>query len=346
MKSLHLSALAALLAAVSVSSASAGVVPLPQAARGADGVQTAVSLDASYLAGEAREHVFFNGYSTRTFPDKRRHQLSRLDWDLDDVFLLGLSGSVRGGRASLNLGVWGGRGLDDAGTVEDFDWMMGDSRGRHGPLAEGASEYSKSDDTATAVWMADANVSFDLLDAESAFQLFPFLGVRYERHEWEERSLYTVYSDNDWQRDEDFRGVRGIDYRQQFFQPYVGLGASWTSGPFALSAYGRFAPVYWGKDHDNHLLRGFVTEDETDWEAFDDVAYGLGARAEWSLTDAVAVNVGIDWTRYALAEADVKILAQDEDEDDDDDDEETFGEELAGMELKYLTVSAGLTVRF
>lgn len=346
MKSLHLSALAALLAAVSVSSASAGVVPLPQAARGADGVQTAVSLDASYLAGEAREHVFFNGYSTRTFPDKRRHQLSRLDWDLDDVFLLGLSGSVRGGRASLNLGVWGGRGLDDAGTVEDFDWMMGDSRGRHGPLAHGASEYSKSDDTVTAVWMADANVSFDLLDAESAFQLFPFLGVRYERHEWEERGLYTIYSDNDWQRDEDFRGVRGIDYRQQFFQPYVGLGASWTSGPFALSAYGRFAPVYWGKDHDNHLLRGFVTEGETDWEAFDDVAYGLGARAEWSLTDAVAVNVGIDWTRYALAEADVKILAQDEDEDDDDDDEETFGEELAGMELKYLTVSAGLTVRF
>lgn len=336
--------LLASLAALAVSSASAGVVPLPQAARGGDGVRTALSLDANYLAGEAREHVFFKGYSERTFPDKRRHQISRLDWDLEDVFLVGLSGSVRSGRASLNLGFWGGRGLDDAGTMEDYDWMMGDSRDRHGPLSHGASEYSKSEDTVTAAWMADANVSFDLMDADSAFQLFPFLGVRYERYEWEDSGLYTVYSDNDWQRDDD-RGVRGIDYRQQFFQPYVGLGASWTSGPFALSAYGRFAPVYWGKDRDNHLLRGYVTEDETDWEAFDDVAYGLGARAEWALTDAVAVNVGIDWTRYALAEADAKVLAQDEDEEDDDD-EETFGDSLAGLEMKYLTVSAGLTLRF
>ena len=194
--------LLASLTALAVSSASAGVVPLPKAARGADGVTAAVGLDASYLTGEAREHVFFKGYTERTFPDKRRHQISRLDWDLDDVFLLGLSGSVRSGRASLNLGVWGGLGRDDAGKLEDYDWMMGDSREIHGPLSGGASEYSKSDDTVKSAWMADANLSCDLLDADSAFQVFPFLGVRYERYKWDAEGGYSMYSEDDWVRDE------------------------------------------------------------------------------------------------------------------------------------------------
>ena len=345
MTRMHLPALAALLAAVSVSSASAGVVPLPQAARDGDGVTTAVSLDAAYLTGEAREHVFFKGHSSRTFPENRRHQLSRLDWDLDDVFLLGLSASVRSGRASLNLGVWGGLGRDDAGRMKDYDWMMGDSRDIHGPLAGGASEYSRSDDTVKSAWMADANISWDLFEAESAFRLFPFLGVRYERYEWDATGGVAYYSDMDWEPCK-FNG-KLIEYRQELFQPYLGLGASWTADKLALSAYGRFAPVYWGKDRDNHLMRGFVTEDETDWEAFDDVAYGLGARAEWAFTENLSANVAVDWARYALAEADARTLAQDESEtDDDDDDEAGEGETLAGLELKYLTVSAGLTWRF
>lgn len=345
MKSSSIVTSVALFAASAVSlTAFAGIVPLPQAARGGDGVTTAVAVDVSYLTGEAREHVFFKGHSAKTFPDKRRHQVSRLDWDLDDVFLLGLSGSLRNGRASLNLGVWGGLGRDDAGKMEDYDWMMGDSREIHGPLWEGASEYSKSDDTVKSAWMADANVSFDLCDAESAFNVFPFLGVRYERFEWDSSGGWALYSELDWER-YDFGDGSAIKYRQEYFQPYVGLGASWTAGRLALSAYGRFSPVYWGKDHDNHVERGYVTEDETDWEAFDDVAYGLGARAGWAFTENLSLNVGLDWTRYALAEADIKVLSQGDD-DDDDDDEEMSGKHLAGLELKYLTVSAGLSWRF
>ncbi len=342
MDKMHLAAVAALFAVATVSSALAGTVPLPQAARGGDGIATAMALDASWLTGQSREHVFFKGYSAWAYPENRRHQVSRLDWDLEDVFLLGLSGSVRSGRTSLNLGLWGGLGVDKAGTMEDFDWLMGDSRDRHGPLSEGASEFSHSDDTVTAAWMADANVSFDLMDADSAFNVFPFLGVRYERFEWEERGGYEIYSCYGWERLPSTSN-HAIDYQQQFFQPYLGLGASWTEGRLSLSAYGRFAPVYWGKDHDNHRLRGYVTEDETDWELFHDVAYGLGCRAEWAFTPNLSANLGIDWARYDLAEADVKVLAQDE---EDDDDEEMWGKEIAGLELKYLTVSAGLAWRF
>jgi outer membrane protease len=336
---------AALFAASAVSlTAFAGVVPLPQAARGGEGVRTAIAVNAAYLAGEAREHVFFKDRSERVFPDKRRHQVSRLDWDMDDVFLLGLSGSVRSGRASLNLGVWGGLGRDDAGKLEDYDWLMGDTREIHGPLWEGASEYSKSDDTVKSAWMADANVSFDLCSAESTFNVFPFAGVRYERYEWDSKGGWALYSRLDWQHGE-FDDGTNLKYRQEYFQPYVGLGASWTINRLSLSAYGRFAPVYWGKDRDNHIRRGYVTEDETGWEAFDDVAWGLGARAGWSFTETLALHVGIDWTRYALAEADTKVLANG-DGGGDGGGEQMEIRKFGGLELECLAVSAGLAWRF
>ena len=195
--------------------------------------------------------------------------------------------------------------------MEDYDWMMGDSRELHGPLSGGASEYSRSDDTVTSAWMADVNVSFDLPDGDYAFNVFPFAGIRYERYEWEDHLEFSVYSANGWNR-KDYGGKRSIDYRQAFLQPYVGLGASWTLDQLTLSAYGRFAPVYLGKAYDNHLLRGFVTEDKTCCNAFDDVAYGLGARAGWTFTEHLSANLGIDWTRYSLAEADVNVLAKDD----------------------------------
>lgn len=342
MTSMHSSILATLLAAATIPTALAGTVPLPQAARGGDGITVAMSLDTTYLSGQAREHVFYNGYSERTCPDKRRHQSSRIDWEMADVFLLGLSGSARSGFASLNLGVWGGLGADDAGTMEDYDWLMGDSRELHGPLSEGASEYSRSDDTVTSAWMADVNVSFDLLDKDCAFNVFPFVGLRYERYEWEDHLEFTTYSANAWSR-KDYGGKRCIDYRQEFFQPYVGLGASWTLDRLALSAYGRFAPVYWGKAHDHHLLRGLILEYETYSEPFANVAYGLGVRAGWTFTKNLSVDVGVDWTRYALAETDITILAQ---TDLGSGGEAWFGENLAGMELQCLAVSAGLTWRF
>lgn len=47
MDKMHRFAIAALLAAATVSSALAGTVPLPQAARGGDGIATAMALDAS-----------------------------------------------------------------------------------------------------------------------------------------------------------------------------------------------------------------------------------------------------------------------------------------------------------
>lgn len=342
MANLHVPATAALLVATTFSASLAGTIPLPQAVRGGDDTTVTVSLDTTYLDGKAREHAFFSGYSERIFPDKRRHQVSRLDWEVEDVFLLGLSGSAGSAFASLNFGIWGGVGADGAGTMEDYDWLLGDSRELHGPLSEGASEYSRSDDTVTSAWIADANVSFNLLDKVSAFDIFPFFGLRYERYEWADTLEFSIYTANGWIR-KDYGGKRGIEYRQEYFQPYFGLGVSWSAERLALSAYGRFAPVYLGKAHDNHLLRGYVTEETTCCHAFEDVAYGFGARVEWVFTQNLSADLGVDWTRYSLAEADVTVLAQD---DFRGYREKMFGTSFAGMELQYLTFSVDLTWRF
>ncbi|MBQ9344458.1 MAG: omptin family outer membrane protease [Kiritimatiellae bacterium] len=333
--------------ALAASSALAGTVPLPQAARG-DGVTGAIGLDTSYLTGKAKEHVFAKGADYGPdlgLPsDSRRHQVSRLDWDMTDVFLLGVLGSVRSGPFSLNAGLWGGLGDDDAGHMKDYDWMAGDRPEAHGPLSEGASDYSRSDDTVTSAFIGDLNVSFDLLTSSDTYHLYPFVGMRYERYEWDANGAHVLYSDNNYVPE--YIPGKGIEYRQEYFQPYLGLGGDCVLGALTLSGYGRFAPVYWCKGKDDHIVRGhFITEDESDWECFDDVAYGLGIRAEWAFTQAFALNAGIDWTRYALAETDTKVINpgdDDEEEEDEDEDIRAFG----GIEMENLTVSVGVTFRF
>jgi len=339
--------LAAAVAASAFSAASAGVTPLPRAARSSDGLSTSLAVDAGWLSGKAKEHVFANVNCATRDIDGRRHQISRLEWDLDDVFLAGVAGSLRSGVASFNFGVWGGAGRDGAGDMFDYDWQLGDTPEQHGELADGASDLSKSEATVTLALIADANVSVDLLGADSAFALYPFVGVRYERFKWDGEGGTAVY----WDEFEGYYphafedGETIIEYRQEYFQPYAGLGGSLTAGPVVLSAYGRIAPVYWGKDHDNHCLRGYVTEDETDWEAFDDVAYGAGVRAEVALTEALSLEAAFDWTRYALAEAETKTL-QSDDDDDDDGAMPAGARSFGGVELETATLSAGLVFRF
>ncbi|MBQ7252682.1 MAG: omptin family outer membrane protease [Kiritimatiellae bacterium] len=349
-------------AALSVSSASAGLFPFPNAVNG-DDVTIAVAADAAWLSGRAREQVFARGAYPETLAGSgsNRHRMSRLDWDLKNVFLVGGAGSIRTWRVSFNGGIWAGAGLGGSGVMEEWDWLVGDTPDARATPANGANACSRSDATVTTALVADGNVAFDLLDGDSAFALFPFAGFRLDRYEWE--------AENGWRTDSGNGGIRtemsgkSIEYELDCVQAYFGLGGSCLLGRrFRLSAYGRFAPVYRAKDHEKRIANHYIAENRTDRDWFEDVAYGLGARAEWALTPHCCLAASVDWSRYAFAEAKTKVRDAGEDGEDvaeeDEEEEEKPAKNskkdkddgkdapFAGIELENLTVSLGIVWRF
>lgn len=349
-----------LLLASFASSASAGLVPHPMAIRN-DDVTVAVAGDLAWLSGEARQRVFAKGSSVED-ADPRFHRDSRLDWDLRNVFFAGGSGSIRTCRVCFNGGVWWGLSAGGSGSMEDFAWGAdggGDPEG-----------YAKSDASVDAAVIADGNVSFDVIgSSEGVFALYPFAGFRMDRFEWEGDRGRAIPA-----MDEDGRPVSlagKVEYRQEYIQGYLGLGSSLNIGRrFSLAAYGRFAPVYRGKDHEKRVEGKFVAENHGNRKSFEDVAWGFGLRAEWAVTPHVFAVACVDWTRYAFSEGDRRIrdYGDFEVEDEPEEEEEESGGDsessgngakkaggkknrkepykgLGGMELEYLTFSLGLAWR-
>ena len=168
------------LAAASASAAGFRAAPVAEFKEGA--LSFGLSAGTTFVGGEAREHVFHpKGYLSDYLEENpgapaedRRHQLSRLDWDMASV-LVGVSGSLRYDRLSLNLGVWyGGSGSDEL-DMDDYDWLNGDQNGY--------THHSFSEVELTDAWLFDANLSFDFWRGD-AFTGFAFAGIREQRWKW------------------------------------------------------------------------------------------------------------------------------------------------------------------
>ncbi len=347
----HLSLVAAAALAASAASA-AGFRAAPVAAFKEGALSFGLSAGTTFVGGEAREHVFHPKGQLADYleefpsapPKDRRHQLSRLDWDMAAA-MLGGSGSVRYDRLSLNLGVWyGGSGSDDY-DMKDYDWMAGD----HVPHTEYSrsdtdwmagdhvphTEYSRSDTELTDAWLFDANVSFDLWRSEDSTG-YVFAGAREQRWKWtcDGRTDYW-YTENGhvWKHDNGHVG----DYRQVLFFGYVGLGGSWKlSDSLGLSAYASWAPGWKGRDRDNHIGAEKDTHDSFD---YDSNVYAAGVSLDWHVAERATVSFGVDWQKATLNQGDLSQREYDSGETEE-------GPDCAGMENEYLAFTVGLDYAF
>ena len=293
------------------------------------------TIDTTFAAGEAREHVFVPKSDSASYAadlglkdDGKRHQLSRLDWDLAAA-MIGFAGSIRYDRFSLNAGIWyGGSGEDADLDMKDYDWMAGD----HLPY----TEYSRSDTELTDAWMIDANVSYDFLRDESS-AAYAFVGFRWQQWEWECDGWNDFcYSDNNWVW---FRDKGHIcDYEQQLNFAYLGVGGEWKiSDSVALSAYFAYAPVYGGKDHDKHLA---VYKDfKEDFDYDDGEVYAVGVALDWYVTEKASFTLAIDWQRATLHEGDMNLNNYGEGEYLEE-------EDGAGYENEYVAFTLGFNYAF
>ena len=328
-------AAAFVIAALAASAASAaGFRAAPVADFKEGDLSFGLSAGTTFVGGEAREHVFHPKGQLADYleefpsapPKDRRHQLSRLDWDMASV-LVGVSGSLRCDRLSLNLGVWyGGSGSDDY-DMKDYDWMAGD----HVPH----TEYSRSDTELTDAWMFDASVSCDLWRSEG-FTGYVFAGAREQRWKWTcDGRTDMWYSENGhvWDREDGHI----CDYRQVLFFGYVGLGGSWKlTDSLSLSAYASWAPGWKGRDRDNHIGAEKDTHDSFD---YDSNVYAAGVSLDWHVAERATVSFGVDWQKATLNQG---LLSQWEYGSDETEEMP----DSAGMENEYLAFSVGLDYAF
>ena len=328
------SSLATALALVAASASAAGFRAAPVAEFKEGDLSFDFSAGTTFVGGEAREHVFYPkgqlaGYLEEipgAPPKDRRHQLSRLDWDMAAA-MLGGSGSVRYDRLSLNLGVWyGGSGSDDY-DMKDYDWMAGD----HVPH----TEYSRSDTELTDAWLFDANVSFDFWRSEDTTG-YVFAGAREQRWKWtcDGRTDYW-YTDNDHVWTHDTGHV--CDYRQVLFFGYVGLGGSWKlTDSLGLSAYASWAPGWKGRDRDNHIAAEKDTRSSFDYDAN---VYAAGVSLDWHVGEKATVSFGVDWQKATLNQGDLRQVEFESGEAE-------AMPDGAGMENEYLAFTVGLNYAF
>ena len=327
------SSLVTALALVAASASAAGFRAAPLADFKEGGFSFGLSGGATYVGGEAGEHVFMPKSAAADYEEEfgkpagnRRHQMSRLDWDIAAA-MVGITGSARYDRLSLNLGVWyGGSGTDDL-DMDDYDWMAGDDV----PY----TEYSKSDAELTDAWTFDANVSFDFWRSEG-FAGSVFAGAREQRWKWtcDGRNDYW-YSENDhvWTHDT----AHVCDYRQVIFFGYLGLGGTWKlSDTFDLSAYASWGPGWKGRDRDNHIGAEKDTHDSFD---YDGNVYGAGVSLDWHVAEKATVSFAVDWQKATLNQGDLHQWEYDEGEATD-----LSGG--AGMENEYVAFTVALDYAF
>ena len=327
------SSLVTALAVAAATASAAGFRAAPVADFKEDDLSFGLSAGTTFVGGTAKEHVFSPKAAAAEYEKEfgkpagnRRHQLSRLDWDMAAA-MLGVSGSVRYDRLSLNLGVWyGGSGSDDY-DMKDYDWMAGDDVPH--------TEYSRSDAELTDAWLFDANVSYDLWRSDD-FTGYVFAGAREQRWKWTcDGRTDTWYSENGhvWDR------LDGpiCNYRQVLFFGYVGLGGGWKlTDSLGLSAYASWAPGWKGRDRDDHIGVEKTTHDSFDYDAN---VYALGVSLDWHVAERATVSFGLDWQKATLNQG---LLAQREYDSD-----ETEGmPDGAGLENEYLAFTVALDYAF
>ena len=291
-------------------------------------IAVAVDFSAGMLNGEGNEHV----YDYEVDPGNR-YQLSRLDWELKDVWMGGCSISIRLlDRLTVNAGAWTAL-TEGGGEMEDYDWLLPE-------YSPEWSDYSLSEVDVTAGYVLDANVAWDFVRRETLV-LRGLAGYKQDGWTWEDRGQYAIYSSDYGFRDEywDFGGENGINYEQLFRMPYVGASADWRWKEWTVSGYATYSPLVSASDWDEHVARDTYFK-----ETFEDgemVGAGLKIRydfAENFLGGAFAF-ASVDYQAVDL------IVGDSEMREGFYGEKETM-EDGAGIENEYTAFSVGGGLRF
>ncbi len=250
--------------------------------------EVSFSLDASVglVEGTASEYAFY-------YPYDRKFKLSELTWDIKDVMMAGVHGSMEFARRfRLNLGVWSAL-TEGGGAMLDRDWNYSDEDSAAlKPNDRNWTDESRHPDTSLDEGtIVDVNLSVMALRA-GRFELRGIVGYKHETWNWSARGGTYVYS-TEYYGSRDLTGafpagVEVIAYEQRYSIPYIGVGASWAIPAFQVESHLLFSPLVSASDSDYHALRGVLFEGDFSGGTY----VGLGLNATWAFAPHWSATLG------------------------------------------------------
>jgi plasminogen activator len=237
-------------------------------------------MSLGYMDGEAGEYWYVPEIG---------HKLSELDWKFEEVFMLGLGGSLSPNSwLTFNLDFWINLNEGD-NTMDDYDWYL---------TGYTYTNWSHHDETdLKTAFSLDFNGEFAFYQYQTS-KFFGIAGFKYDTYELEAYGGSYIYSAN-YLYDTVFtvdNGTKIITYEQNYYAPYVGIGFSSSLWETPLNFSGRviFAPYVWGDDKDQHYMRDLVFEQDFD----SGTMFAVDFTAKYYFTPNFTTWLGFQYQNY------------------------------------------------
>lgn len=255
--------------------------------------QNAVTVDGwmslGWINGESGEFVY---------EPVTGRKVSELNWGLDNVFMLGLGGSVSPlSWLKVNAELWF-KLNDGDGTMDDYDLMIPNYQ---------YTDWSHHENVdLTKGLMFDVNAEMNFYRWVGS-KFFGIIGFKHDNWKWEAKGgdyVYTTYSLYDtvgsFAND-----TTVITYEQNIYIPYIGIGFSSDLNPTPITFSGRLigTNLMYGDDKDQHHLRGLVFEEEFDSGKM----WAVDLAGAYHFTNHFSLKLAYHYQQFEEMKGDTKI---------------------------------------
>ena len=280
-----------------------------------------LQLSPRVVDGDATETFFwYNAAGART-------PLSRLDWEMPRVAMLGGTASATSGRLTLHAGSWTAVTEGEAGHVLDYDWTD-----------FGSAKWTSFSDSHADVVSArtfDIGAQWAWVQDFHGLTLKGLLGMRYDDWSWEGYGGYGLYPQYGYKPYLFDPSVIEITYKQDFSFPYAGLAADWQVGNWVFSANLRYSPLVSAESEDFHTYRNIRFNGSFDRGDM----IGAGASAAYVFDSGIFLSLSADFQHLEETTGNLSVI------------EYGSGKvhrfsDSAGIENETLALSLGLGMRF
>ena len=250
----------------------------------------------TYLNGRSYELVLQSASFDNSY-------LSKLNWDLENIHLLGNSLSLNWkDRLFLNF-AFASALNSESGQMYNFDWLYGTY-----PQADRTTwtNRSSSDIDLTSSFLMDSN--FTLRFHRSASRSLDALyGLKRMHWAWTDTvtSVDYPYAESD---SSSLIGENGIDYQVSYRIPYAGIGyteyrGSWEAGLTVL-----FSWMVSVQGHDNHKYPLSPDTERHFYDFFSRGRYwGVSLHCRWNGTERLSLSLRYDWDHIPEITGDTRI---------------------------------------
>lgn len=284
-------------------------------------VRFTLGVGAGYLTGESTEIVYW--------PELNNHKASELTWNIDNLYMIGVSGVLEvGSRLSFNFDGWF-KATDGEGSMDDYDWLT--------PGADWTHWSHHEDTDVTDASIIDVSVNYSFFRAQNAV-LIGIVGYKRDNFGWVAKGGDFVYSSGGFRNSTGSfpDGELGISYEQTLESFYGGIGFSAEfTNKFRLAGRIIYSPFVQGEATDYHHMRNLVTYD--DFDDGDLIAFDI--TGTFGFTEHLGLEVGFSYQSYDTMQGDGEWHFNDEGVVVDYDDG-------SGMDQSSMTISTSLQYTF